>query len=207
VEHLTDHPDDDGRAAASSAEPARPDPATDPDLALLESYLDGELSAAELAALQQRLGGDTELSAALARLSSEYTVRQAVWSALEGTNAETERVTRGVKRAVRHVGFWERSGNALRVGAAVAACLVCFVAGWVGRGTTATAANVPSTRPVAEPGLVYQVALTDEGGNITAVQKFDNLDEAKSFAADVGKWQAQQVQIQNGQPVLTRSGL
>jgi anti-sigma factor RsiW len=58
----------------------------------------------------------------------------------------------------------------------------------------------------AEP-FVYQVALTDDDGNITAVQKFDNLDDARNFAADVGRWQARQQQIQEGHPVMTSSGL
>jgi hypothetical protein len=51
------------------------------------------------------------------------------------------------------------------------------------------------------------VALTDEAGNITAVQKFDNMEDARNFAADVGRWQARQQQIQQGQPIVTSSGL
>src|SRR5437879_11607046 len=42
-------------------------PPLDPDLALLESYLDGELTSGELQSLQGRLSGDPELSAALSR--------------------------------------------------------------------------------------------------------------------------------------------
>ena len=51
-------------------------------------------------------------------------------------------------------------------------------------GTTAT------TDPKPAAPFVYQVALTDDAGNITAVQKFDNLKDASNFAADVGRWQA-----------------
>jgi len=196
--------------------PSSHDTPVDPDLALLESYLDGELSSVELQALQQRLQGDNELSSALARLSEDFTVRQAVWTSLEGTPAESAALSRQVVRSIRRAGFWERSRNYVRAGVAVAACLICFVAGWVGRGTTATAAvpdgpaasgNEVSNPIASEPPFVYQVALTDDEGNIAAIQKFDSLDDAKAFAADLGKWQAEQAQFEAGQAVLMQSGL
>jgi hypothetical protein len=37
------------------------------------------------------------------------------------------------------------------------------------------------------------------------VQKFDNLDDARSFAAEVGRWQARQQQLQSGKVVVTQS--
>lgn len=187
-------------------DPSPRDLPVDPDLALLESYLDGELSSAELQSLQQRLAHDGELSSALSRLSEDFTVRQAVWTSLEGTPAETATLSRQVIRSVRRAGFWERSRSYVRAGVAIAACLVCFTAGWVGRGT-ATAATPPSAVPVsptladATP-LVYQVALTDEAGNITAIQKFDTLEDAQAFAAEVSKWQSEQAQAKYGQAVL-----
>jgi len=179
-------------------------PPINPDLALLEAYLDNELSSAQVQSLQARLQTDSDLSAALSRLSSDFTVRQAVWSSLEGTPGEVNRMGRRVTSALRRNSLWERSKNAVRVGLAVAACLVCFVAGWIGRGQTATAAG---TKTVVEEPALYQVAITDEQGNITAVQKFDKLDDAKAFAADVGKCQAEQAAMQNGQPQVTRSPL
>ena len=71
------------------------------------------------------------------------------------------------------------------------------------------APKAPKADPKDEP-YVYQVALTDEAGNITAVQKFDSLDEARNFAADVGRWQAHQQELQQnrqGPPVVRSSGL
>jgi hypothetical protein len=203
VNHWKDEPSCDdpvGREAAAAGAHDHRDglPPLDPDLALLESYLDGELTSAELQSLQGRLSGDPELSAALSRLSSDYTVRQAVWTSLEANNAECDRMARKVKRAVRRASLWDRSKNAVRVGAAVAACLVCFVAGWIGRGTaTAKPVDGRERTNLVEQGI-YEVALTDEQGNITAVQKFDRLEDAKAFAADVGKWQAEQ----NAQPPM-----
>jgi len=78
-----------GREAAGAHDHRDGLPPLDPDLALLESYLDGELTSAELQSLQGRLSGDPELSAALSRLSSDYTVRQEVWTSLEANNAES----------------------------------------------------------------------------------------------------------------------
>jgi hypothetical protein len=179
-------------------------PPVDPDLALLESYLDNELSSAQVQSLQGRLQTDPVLSAALSRLSADFTVRQAVWSSLEGTPGEVNRMGQRVGAALRRRSLWERSKNAVRVGVAVAACLVCFLAGWIGRGQSAVATTPKAA--IEEPAL-YQVAITDEQGNITAVQKFDKLDDAKAFAADVGKWQAEQAAMQNGQPQVTRSPL
>ncbi|QOV88836.1 anti-sigma factor [Humisphaera borealis] len=196
--------------------PSSDDLPVDPDLALLESYLDGELSSAQLQSLQQRLAADADLSSALARLSEDFTVRQAVWTSLEGSVAESRTVSRQVVRSIRRAGFWERSRNYVRAGIAVAACLVCFSAGWIGRGSTATAAMTPGQSPdgakaIAEGGsaapFLYQVALTDEAGNITAIQKFDTLEDAKAFAAELSKWEAEQAQAKYGQTVLMQSGL
>lgn len=195
----------------------RADP-VDPDLALLEAYLDGELTAAELLTLQQRLRADAELSGALARLSDEYTVRQAVFTSLEGTNAETERVARAVAETIDRATAWDAVRRYLRAGAVAAACVVCFAAGWVGRGSPSVAAvprpaastvggpvSAAGTTAAAAAPLVYQVALTDVEGNITAVQRFDSLGEAQNFAADVSRWQAELQTAE--QPVLNRSGL
>lgn len=191
-----------------------PELSVDPDLALLESYLDGELSSVELGSLQQRLSTDPELSAALARMSEDFAVRQAVWTSLEGSVLESQAVSRQVVKSIRRAGFWERSRMFVRAGVAVAACLICFAAGWVGRGSTATAA-LPDATPTdstavakaeAVQPLLYQVALTDEAGNITAIQKFDTLEDANAFAAELSRWQAEQAQAQYGQ-VLLQSGL
>ena len=183
----------------------------DPDLALLEAYLDGELSAGEARVLENRLEDDAELSAALSRLSAEYAARRAVWTGLEGTPAEVNRVAWGLSRAVlatSKASVWRRSRRLVGWASAAAACVVCFSAGWVGRGNAVTAAATNSPKPAAAAApLVYQVALTDEEGNITAIQKFDKLEDAQAFAADLGRWQARQQQLQSGQAILTTTGL
>ena len=195
-------------------------PSPDPDFALLESYLDGELSPGEIADLDRRLRGEPELAGALGRMSAEYAVRRAVWASLEPGKSEATRVARGAGISARQLDRRRQLGKLSRLAGAAAACIaVGFLAGWVGRGNTAAradtgrqvattggAASAPAPQTPAEP-YVYQVALTDEAGNITAVQKFDNLEDARNFAADVGRWQARQQQVEQGQTVMTSSGL
>jgi hypothetical protein len=69
------------------------------------------------------------------------------------------------------------------------------------------AAGKASPQAAADGGAaqIYQVALTDEDGNITAVQKFDTLEKAQSFAAEVTRWQARHEQIQNGRVLVKTS--
>jgi hypothetical protein len=194
----------------SASELAADVSAVDPDLALLEGYLDGELTPAERSMVERRLAAEPNFSDALSRLSAEYAIRRAVWTGYEGTPAQAARVAGRVQRAVQARSIWPLNRRWVGWASAAAACLVCFAAGWVGRGTSATAAPPQAAQP-ADPVLtapvVYQVAITDEEGNITAVQKFESLQDAQAFAADLSRWQARQVQLQNGQPVLVTSGL
>jgi anti-sigma factor RsiW len=170
-------------------------PAGDPDFELLGSYLDGELSAAEALRVEQRLLAEPELAAALGRMNAEFEIRHAAYKSLEPDARAVDALASSVGRQVRRM---ERSHRRLfqigRLAGALAACVaISFAAGWIGRGYAAGAAarKGPPTATTEEP-YVYQVALTDDKGNITAVQKFDKLEDAKAFAADVGRWQAEQ---------------
>jgi anti-sigma factor RsiW len=210
----------------------------DPDFELLMGYIDEELTAAEVARLEERLQAEPELAGALGRMSAEHAVRQAVWRSLEPAQPEALSLAAGVSRSARRADWHRRLSRLSRVAVAAAACVALgFLAGWVGRGSAVAravtdvnetpaprtvvasrtdraepryaakdAGNVAAKTAAAEP-FVYQVALTDDDGNITAVQKFNNLEEARNFAADVGRWQARQQQIQEGHPVVTSSGL
>lgn len=207
-------PDADRPAALPGQAVTAPDAAdvsaVDPDLALLEGYLDGELTPAERSMVERRLAAEPEFSDALSRLSAEYAIRRAVWTAYEGTPAQAARVAGRVQRAVQARSLWSLHRRWVGWASAAAACFVCFAAGWVGRGTSATAAPPQVAQPaypVLTAPVVYQVAITDEEGNITAVQKFESLQDAQAFAADLSRWQARQVQLENGQPVLVTSGL
>ena len=201
----------------------------DPDFQLLESYLDGELTAAEANRLEWRLSAEPELSSALGRMCDDYALRQAAFRSLEPDGRAAEalnwsfaRSARRIDRAALQGASRRRSLRLGRLAGALAACVaVSFCAGWVGRGYAAQT-NVasapaghsgqdPAPRESKEEPSVYQVALTDERGNITAVQKFDKLEEAQAFAADVGRWQARQQRpsppAEPAAPVPTTSGL
>lgn len=216
----------------------KPDPLPDPEFELLESYLDGELTPAEVQRLETRLVHEPELSAALGRKGSEHAVRQAVWRSMEPDEAAARVLAAAVAASARRSNLRRLAFKFARVAGAVAACVVLFLAGvGVGRGQAAPETGngrhrAPlesggTTRP-AEPEdaaaffhaadkahprspsaggapYVYQVALTDEAGNITAVQKFDTLEDAQRFAAEVGRWQDRQQQIQSGKVVVTTS--
>jgi hypothetical protein len=221
---------------------AQPDPVPDPDFELLENYLDGELTPAEVQRLEHRLVLEPELSAALGRMSAEHAVRQAVWQSMEPGDAAARSLAAAVGASARRSNLRRLVLKFARVSGAVAACVVLFLAGFgVGRGKAAPDNSTPgdgipvrsssATRPSAsadpagyfyvagaathprpltsaaagEPAAVFQVALTDEAGNITAVQKFDNLKEAQNFAAEVELWQARQQQIQSGKVKVTSS--
>jgi hypothetical protein len=49
----------------------------------------------------------------------------------------------------------------------------------------------------------YQVTLRDENGHVVAVQRFDSIDKAQEFAADVARWQSRSERLASGRVVLT----
>ena len=181
----------------------------DPDFELLENYLDGELSPAEVLRVERRLAAEPELAAALGRMGAEFEVRRAAYRSLEPDDRAADALASAVGRQVRRADRALSHGRVFRFGrlaGAVAACVaISFSAGWVGRGVAARASSKSVISAPKEEPYVYQVALTDDQGNITAVQQFDKLEDAKAFAADVGRWQAQK-QVKQG-PIATSAGL
>jgi len=180
----------------------------DPDFELLENYLDGELSPAEVLRVERRLAAEPELAAALGRMNAEYEVRQAAYRSLEPDARAADALASAVGRQVRRTDRTASHRRVFRFGrlaGALAACVaISFSAGWVGRGFAATNKQTKILPLKGEP-YVYQVALTDDHGNITAVQQFDKLEEAQAFAADVGRWQAQQ-QVKQATSIVMSSG-
>ena len=235
-----------GRNRSTQPDPApERDRVPDPDFELLESYLDRELTPAEVLRLESRLVVEPELSAALGRMSAEHAVRRVVWESMEPDDAAARSLSAAVAKSARRSDLRRLVMSFARVAGAVAACVVLFLAGFgVGRGQAAPQDTVderdilprvggttrptgqaeeltffhgmkdgqvrPTTTPVTtwvagEARRVYHVPLTDEAGNVTAVQKFENLEEAQDFAAEVERWQARQEQIHNGKVVVKSS--
>jgi anti-sigma factor RsiW len=194
---------------------------TDQDLELLEAYLDDALTADEVEQVAHRLSDDPALLAALQSMRAERTVRAAVFTSLEPTPAEADAISNRIIRSVRRsrlIGIgWRASQFAA---AAAASILLGLGGGWFiwGRGhlspsqamPTVAVNNIGSVAPqtvgdstIANlPPGPYQVALTDEHGNVLAMQKFDRFDEAKQFANDLGQAEERRQDVQNGKAML-----
>ena len=174
----------------------------DEDLELLEAHLDGALNAGEAAALRDRLSREAELAAVLENLRTDRAMRQKVWALLEPTDAKLEQFVGRVSRASTRRSWLIRP---LRIAAAVAACVVLsFFAGWQFRGKQVAHA-LRTAQPIlanVDPVVHYQVALTDENGQITAVQDFNSLEKAREFTQDLSLWQDRQRQMRDGAAVV-----
>src|SRR5215207_3961398 len=73
---------------------------TENDLELLETYLDGELSTDEAAALRERVGASEELSGALEMLRAERATRGVVWRSFEPSALEVDRLADRLERSI-----------------------------------------------------------------------------------------------------------
>lgn len=194
---------------------------TDQDLELLEAYLDDALPADEVERAAHRLSEDLALLAALQSMRAERTARAAVFTSLEPTPAEADAIAKNIIRAARRSRLIGVGWRASQFAAAVAASILLGLGGgWFiwGRShvspsqafPTVAVNNIPSVapQPVADSSIAnlppgpYQVALTDEHGNVLAVQKFNHLDEAKQFANDLGQAEERGQNVQNGKAML-----
>jgi hypothetical protein len=161
---------------------------SDEDLEVLENYLDGALAPREVERVTRRLSVDPDWADALDRLRAERAVRQAVWQSIEpdvpAAHAAGRAAAAAAVRADRSFRFARRLRRASGVAAGL---LVAFAGGWLARGRLPSPAAVPSNPAAATE---FQVALTDDGGNIIAVQHFSDPRQARQFAEDVGRWQS-----------------
>ncbi|MDB5303961.1 MAG: hypothetical protein JWM97_1510 [Phycisphaerales bacterium] len=187
------------------------------DLEILEAYLDDELSAGEVVRLDQRLACEPALAAALQSQRSARAVRAAVFKTTEPDDASADHFAGAVLASVRRRAWNRRLVRASKIAGAVAASIVVGVMiGWVGRGRgpeAPVASSFPHpvntdgrlvahTPKPADGGQTYQVALTDENGNVIAVQKFSKVEDARQFADDLGQYQARRQQVEEGRPML-----
>jgi anti-sigma factor RsiW len=171
----------------------------------LEMFLDRGLTAGEQAALEARLRQDPALADAIDELRSQRMTRLAVWRSLEPSDREIDHLAATITSAARRDELRRRRAVALKwVSAAAASILLGIGAGWFGRAVMAPpepATSVPVATAPAEDNLV-RVAITDESGNVLAVQKFDSIDRAREFTRDVRQWQQRQRQVQDGNMIL-----
>ena len=173
---------------------------SDPDLELLEAYLDDALSPEEADALRRRLADEAQLAAAMAEVRNERAVRQSVWQTMEPSDVEIGRLVGRVNQSLRQREHWMKRWQVLRVGTAAAACLAFgFFGGWLMRTTSPTPTANPDQAVVSsgeignrlqQPG--YHVALTDNVGNVIAIQTVDTHDKAREFVDDVDQMRSRQ---------------
>ena len=182
------------------------------DLELLEAYLDDALSPEQVQHVARRLIGEPELAAAMHELRAQRALRTAAWRSLQPTDAEAEVVNRGAARMVRRHELRRIVFQSVRIGAAVAAAITVFVAGWMMRGAGSTgvlasqtsrseSAPAPLVRISSAPGP-YQVAVMDAGGHVVEVRSFAALKEARTFAEDLVRYEARRQAARQGSAVL-----
>ncbi|HEY1685211.1 MAG TPA: zf-HC2 domain-containing protein [Tepidisphaeraceae bacterium] len=189
---------------------------TESDLMLLEEYLDGELSAADARAVEERSVHEPELGKELARLKTDRGIRLQAWRSMEGDELAVESVAGKVAATIQRRESHTFLLRGLRIGAAAAACIVLGLSvGFFARQpasnqitaqapvATKTAdsdrivftGQVPSQMPSARG---YDVRLKNDAGEVVAVQHFDNIEQARQFVQDVGTWQQRQEQMHSG---------
>ncbi len=177
------------------------------EVELLESYLDDALAMGEVEALRARLASDPEWVAALDQIRAERALRKELFAALEPNDDAVAALVSSVRTSI---GRRRRLASWLRPMRYVAAAAACLVLGFVGRGFLAPAVD-QSSKLVDRQGAgvdvrkvaSYQVTLRDEAGNVVAVQRFDSIDKAQEFAADLARWQARSERLASGRFVLS----
>src|SRR5438552_16392703 len=110
------------------------------DLELLESYLDGELAAADMDALRRRIANEPLLASAIEGLRGERVMRAAFWQSCEPGDDIVFRLMGRVEKKVDDHWMWTRRLAKLKFASAAAACILV---GWIGRGML-------QTHPVAQ---------------------------------------------------------
>ena len=170
------------------------------DLETLEAHLDGALIPLEAEALGRRLAAEPALAEALDRLRAQRDVRRAVWASYEPDEPAANFAAATVLAAAVREERWRRSVSiARRATAAAAVVVLAFAAGWAARGTVSPGPQQTirtgdphpfNTSGGGSGNESFPVALTDEHGNIIAVQHFNDAAKAREFAEDVGRWQS-----------------
>jgi hypothetical protein len=174
-------------------------PVGDEDLMQLEAYLDDALSDEEVAMLRDRLAHETALSTALKMLREERTQRQAFFASIDPTPAEVDKLVGQIKHKAQRRRWYHHPRKVLQTLGAMAACVV--VGAILGQVYNNNPGGVP--RPHGTVGISetktngqqkYAVEVTDDFGNVIAVQEFTDQQAARDFMNDLKKVQSQRRQ-------------
>jgi anti-sigma factor RsiW len=174
------------------------------DLELLEAYLDDALSMGEADQLRARLANDAELAGALERVRAERATRRTFFASLEPDDSTIAKLTAQVRASMARRRYFSR---VLRLGRYITAAAACVVAGFLARGwfdhpnPNQTANGNPNNTKI-EKIEIYQVTLRDDAGHVVGVQKFNSLEKAQEFAADLARWQSHSERLASGRFVV-----
>ena len=187
------------------------------DLQLLDTYLDNELPPDDMDEIRRRLKREPALAAALDQLTRDRQLRHRVFFEMDrevahSARESTEQIARSLRQAaVREVAWSNRRGVIRQLTAAAACIVVGLLVGWFGRERAEFRTN-PAERAMHQamdpdaavtvssdaPRAGFNVAITDEKGNVLAQQHFATLEEAQRFNNDLLRWQQRQRQVRNG---------
>jgi anti-sigma factor RsiW len=175
-------------------------PVGDEDLELLEAYLDDALAEAEVQRLRDRLAGEPAMASALKMLREERAHRQAFFASIDPTPAEVDGLVGSIKRQALRRRWFRDPRRVLQAMGAMAACVI--VGALLGQLYVAHPGGQPANERVVTPinregAKVYEVEVTDDFGNVIAVQQFKDPRQAREFLDDLKKVQQQKRQ-QNG---------
>jgi hypothetical protein len=146
--------------------------ATETDIELLESYLDDELSPAELDALRKRLSSEPALVAAMDDLRGQREMRRQFFVACDPEEMSVERLVKSVRQDMNRDLVWRERNRVLgRIGSLAACLLVGFFVGHgmhnnAGGLVTPVAVNPHVTQMERPQNLLAQVPPTINSGEI-----------------------------------------
>jgi anti-sigma factor RsiW len=159
------------------------------DYITLELYLDGELPAADGAALENRLAGDAQLAEALGHLKQARALRLAALQTYVPDAVEAHRLAENAlafcqERQYAPVGrIMQSTAGRLwikRIGMAAACLLIAASSYWAGRGSMAQSVQSLSA-PAASSIIGYTVQISTPSGQVVS-QTFATYQQAKQFA-------------------------
>jgi anti-sigma factor RsiW len=191
-------------------------PTPNDDLELLELHLDAALNERDAESLRARLASDPDLLASLNTLREERALRRALFTALEPDVATADTFAKRVCKLTCAPSRPTADRRGFAYAAIAAAALVAI--GFFGRGLVDSLGNrdpaAGSIRTVTrdhntggvqlQEVQTYQVTLRDDAGRVVAVQRFDSLEKAQEFAADLSRWQGKNDRLASSQFVVTK---
>jgi len=175
------------------------------DLLMLDGYLDDALSLGEVEGVRARLASDAEFAGALEQVRGERAARRVFFASLEPDDAAVAKLTTKIRSSAGAIVRRRDFGRVLRPLRYLSAAAACLLIGFFARSFldhSQAGGRGESQTAKIEKIEIYQVTLRDEAGKVVGVQKFNSLEKAQEFAADLARWQSRSERLASGQFVL-----